>query len=316
MISSVQDWERRIGMFPNRTISSGEGSFPSSGELGRNSSMPSLKGRPVFPPSAKGRFPPHFSSPCNPYIFDAARFACEKKPTQQRPTIRYLDRDRERHVTRWLMEAQDALEKMEPKKKPSSKKKPFLRRFHSHDSNKDFITSAFDDSWNENFILADGSSPKKTKALLKRFQSTNNEGSYDLSDYPSKNDSFDRSESARSRKDADSSSPHSTGASSKKLTPREFLERFPLPKVVSLEGEIHPLVLYRHIGSYTRVEAVRLVGKKNKPVGKPIYIPEGYQGESIALLLHAFIMIVCEIVVMYARQRYVEHQSTCNFYTM
>lgn len=187
------------------------------------------------------------------------------------------------------MEAQEALEKMEPnKKKPSTKKKPFLRRFHSQESNnKDFITNPFDNSWNENFILSDGSNPKKTKALLKRFQPTTHEN-FDGGTETSRNDTFDKSESNGSRLDVDSPSPQSTGVS-KKLTPREFLERYTLPRVVNLEGEDQPLLLYKQIASYTRVEAVRLVGKKGKPVGKPIYIPEGYQGKILTPILH----IIC-----------------------
>lgn len=253
-------------MFPNRTISSGDGSFPSSGEFGRNSSMPSLKGRPLMKPA---RFPPHFGPPSNPYIFDASKFMSEKMPQRSR----YMDRDREKHVTRWLMEAQDALDN---KKKVSSKKKPFLRRFHSQESNKDFISGSFDESWNDNFILADNFSPKKSKPLLRRFQSNNESFDGELGS------TFDRtSESNGSKMDlGETPSPQSTGAASRKLSPRDFLERYSLPKVVSVEGDCHPLLMYRHIPSYTRVEAVRLVGKKGKPVGKPVYIPEGYQGES------------------------------------
>lgn len=240
----AHEWERRVAAFPNRTMSSGDGSsFPSSGELGRNSSMPSLKG---LRPSARHHHQQqqHYSmiSP-NPYIFDAARFANDKKGP-----ARYMDRDRERHVARWLMEARDALEAPKHKRRPPP---PMLRRFHSHDAN-----SGFEDQW------ADG----ELKRARQRQECDR-----------SRNGSCDRSESSRTPFDGGSTASSSRRRRVQHLTPRQFVDKHTLPAVVETSSDV--LLLYRHMANYTRVEAVRLVGKKNKPVGRPIYIPEGYQGE-------------------------------------
>lgn len=60
---------------------------------------------------------------------------------------------------------------------------------------------------------------------------------------------------------------------------KEFVDKFSLPRVVKFEGEDRPVLLYRVLEAHRRVEAVPLTGKKGKLVGKPLYIPDSYDGE-------------------------------------
>lgn len=63
------------------------------------------------------------------------------------------------------------------------------------------------------------------------------------------------------------------------MTLKEFVDKFSLPRVVKFEGEDRPVLLYRVLEAHRRVEAVPLSGKKGKLVGKPLYIPDSYDGE-------------------------------------
>lgn len=63
------------------------------------------------------------------------------------------------------------------------------------------------------------------------------------------------------------------------LSLKEFVDKFSLPRVVKFEGEDRPVLLYRVLEAHRRVEAVPLAGKKGKLVGKPLYIPDSYDGE-------------------------------------
>lgn len=59
---------------------------------------------------------------------------------------------------------------------------------------------------------------------------------------------------------------------------KEFVEKFSLPRVVKIEGDDRPVLLYRVLEAHRRVEAVPLSGKKGKLVGKPLFIPDSYDG--------------------------------------
>ncbi|KAL4716484.1 hypothetical protein ACJJTC_015912 [Scirpophaga incertulas] len=170
------------------------------------------------PPYVAPRFfPPRIRPPPPQYCFDAARFACDaSKP-------RYLDVERERLVTRWLAEANDALVRRErpPRYKPrSSERRPDYmdRRPNAPE-------------WADNFLLG------------------RRAGSVEPED-----------------------------DSSEILTLKEFVEKFSLPRVVKFEGDERPVLLYRVLEAHRRVEAVPLSGKKGKLVGKPLYIPDSYDG--------------------------------------
>ncbi|XP_013191855.1 uncharacterized protein LOC106135974 [Amyelois transitella] len=171
---------------------------------------------PYVPPRF---FPPRIRPPPPQYCFDAARFACDaSKP-------RYLDVERERLVTRWLAEANEALVRRErpppPRYKPrSSERRPdYLERRPNAPE------------WADNFLLG------------------RRNGSVEPED-----------------------------DSSEVMTLKEFVEKFSLPRVVKFEGEERPVLLYRVLEAHRRVEAVPLSGKKGKLVGKPLYIPDSYDG--------------------------------------
>lgn len=67
--------------------------------------------------------------------------------------------------------------------------------------------------------------------------------------------------------------------SSDVMTLKEFVDKFSLPRVVRIEGEDRAVLLYRVLEAHRRVEAVPLSGKKGKLVGKPLYIPDSYDGK-------------------------------------
>ncbi|XP_049879828.1 uncharacterized protein LOC126376477 [Pectinophora gossypiella] len=169
---------------------------------------------PYVPPRF---FPPRIRPPPPQYCFDAARFACDaSKP-------RYLDVERERLVTRWLAEANEALVRRDrpPRYKPrSSERRPDFpeRRPNAPE-------------WADNFLLG------------------------------RRNGSVE---------------PEDDG--SEVMTLKEFVDKFSLPRVVKFEGEERPVLLYRVLEAHRRVEAVPLSGKKGKLVGKPLYIPDSYDG--------------------------------------
>ncbi|XP_050356039.1 uncharacterized protein LOC126777155 isoform X1 [Nymphalis io] len=168
---------------------------------------------PYVPPRF---FPPRLRPPPPQYCFDAARFACDaSKP-------RYLDVERERLVTRWLAEANEALVRRDrpPRYKPrSSERRP------------DFLERRPNPDWSDNFLLG------------------RRNGSAEPED-----------------------------ESSDVMTLKEFVDKFSLPRVVKFEGEDRAVLLYRVLEAHRRVEAVPLSGKKGKLVGKPLYIPDSYDG--------------------------------------
>ncbi|XP_039764800.1 uncharacterized protein LOC120637182 [Pararge aegeria] len=169
---------------------------------------------PYVPPRF---FPPRIRPPPPQYCFDAARFACDaSKP-------RYLDVERERLVTRWLAEANEALVRRDrpPRYKPrSSERRPdFLERRPNAPE------------WADNFLLG------------------RRNGSAEPED-----------------------------ENSDVMTLKEFVDKFSLPRVVRFEGEDRAVLLYRVLEAHRRVEAVPLSGKKGKLVGKPLYIPDSYDG--------------------------------------
>ncbi|KAM3956811.1 LOW QUALITY PROTEIN: imaginal disc development protein B4 [Aphomia sociella] len=177
---------------------------------------PAYAPHPHVPPRF---FPPRIRPPPQ-YCFDAARFACDaSKP-------RYLDVERERLVTRWLAEANEALVRRDrpPRYKPrSSERRP------------DFMPSDLQrrpnaPEWADNFLLG------------RRNGSVEPEDDSDV------------------------------------MTLKEFVDKFSLPRVVKFEGEDRPVLLYRVLEAHRRVEAVPLSGKKGKLVGKPLYIPDSYDG--------------------------------------
>ncbi|KAG6451504.1 hypothetical protein O3G_MSEX007184 [Manduca sexta] len=167
---------------------------------------------PYVPPRF---FPPRIRPPPPQYCFDAARFACDaSKP-------RYLDVERERLVTRWLAEANEALVRRDrpPRYKPrSSERRP------------DYLDRRGPE-WSDNFLLG------------------------------RRNGSVE---------------PEDDG--SEVMSLKEFVDKFSLPRVVKFEGEDRPVLLYRVLEAHRRVEAVPLSGKKGKLVGKPLYIPDSYDG--------------------------------------
>ncbi|XP_012550774.2 uncharacterized protein LOC105842420 [Bombyx mori] len=168
---------------------------------------------PYVPPRF---FPPRIRPPPPQYCFDAARFACDaSKP-------RYLDVERERLVTRWLAEANEALVRRDrpPRYKPrSSERRP------------DFLDRRPVPEWSDNFLLG------------------RRNGSVEPED-----------------------------DTSEVMTLKDFVDKFSLPRVVKFEGEDRPVLLYRVLEAHRRVEAVPLSGKKGKLVGKPLYIPDSYDG--------------------------------------
>ncbi|XP_063369686.1 uncharacterized protein LOC134658019 [Cydia amplana] len=168
---------------------------------------------PYVPPRF---FPPRIRPPPPQYCFDAARFACDaSKP-------RYLDVERERLVTRWLAEANEALVRRDrpPRYKPrSSERRP------------DYLERRPAPEWSDNFLLGR------------------------------------RNGSAEPEEDC-----------SEVMTLKEFVDKFSLPRVVRFEGEERAVLLYRVLEAHRRVEAVPLSGKKGKLVGKPLYIPDSYDG--------------------------------------
>lgn len=172
---------------------------------------PAYAPHPPYPPPRF--FPPrlHPRPPPPQYCFDAARFACDaSKP-------RYLDVERERLVTRWLAEANEALVRRErpPRYKPrSSERRP-------------------NTEWNDNFML------RRNGSAEPEDDSSSDSGSMSLKD---------------------------------------FVDKFSLPRVVRLESDDKPVLLYRVLEAHRRVEAVPLSGKKGKLVGKPLYIPDSYDG--------------------------------------
>lgn len=177
---------------------------------------PAYVPHPPYPPPRF--YPPRIRPPPPQYCFDAARFACDaSKP-------RYLDVERERLVTRWLAEANEALVRRDrpPRYKPrSSERRPdFLDRRPNAPE------------WADNFLLG------------------------------RRNGSVEPEEE-----------------SSDVMTLKDFVDKFSLPRVVRFEGEDRAVLLYRVLEAHRRVEAVPLSGKKGKLVGKPLYIPDSYDGE-------------------------------------
>ncbi|KAG7300994.1 hypothetical protein JYU34_015357 [Plutella xylostella] len=178
---------------------------------------PAYAPHPPYPPP---RFlPPRIRPPPPQYCFDAARFACDaSKP-------RYLDVERERLVTRWLAEANEALVRRDrpPRYKPrSSERRPeFERRPNVPE-------------WSDNFLLG-----RRNGSVEPEDEETND------------------------------NSP---------LSLKEFVDKFSLPRVVRFEGEDRAVLLYRVLEAHRRVEAVPLTGKKGKLAGKPLYIPDSYDG--------------------------------------
>ncbi|XP_026332817.1 uncharacterized protein LOC113239872 isoform X1 [Hyposmocoma kahamanoa] len=184
---------------------------------------PAYAPHPPHPHPYPPRFyPPRIRPPPPQYCFDAARFACDaSKP-------RYLDVERERLVTRWLAEANEALVRRDrpPRYKPrSSERRPDYpeRRPNAPE-------------WADNFLLG------------------RRNGSVEPED-----------------------------DCSEVMTVKEFVDKFSLPRVVKFEGEERPVLLYRVLEAHRRVEAVPLSGKKGKLVGKPLYIPDSYDGKWIDL---------------------------------
>ncbi|XP_032523800.2 uncharacterized protein LOC116775090 [Danaus plexippus] len=176
---------------------------------------PAYVPHPPYPPPRF--YPPRIRPPPPQYCFDAARFACDaSKP-------RYLDVERERLVTRWLAEANEALVRRDrpPRYKPrSSERRPdFLDRRPNAPE------------WADNFLLG------------------------------RRNGSVEPEEE-----------------SSDVMTLKDFVDKFSLPRVVRFEGEDRAVLLYRVLEAHRRVEAVPLSGKKGKLVGKPLYIPDSYDG--------------------------------------
>ncbi|XP_045505144.1 uncharacterized protein LOC123701687 [Colias croceus] len=168
---------------------------------------------PYVPPRF---FPPRIRPPPPQYCFDAARFACDaSKP-------RYLDVERERLVTRWLAEANEALVRRDrpPRYKPRSSE----RRLEYLDRRPNAP------EWADNFLLG------------------------------RRNDSAEPEEESEC------------------MTLKDFVDKFSLPRVVKLDGEDRAVLLYRVLEAHRRVEAVPLSGKKGKLVGKPLYIPDSYDG--------------------------------------
>lgn len=186
---------------------------------------PAYAPHPPHPHPYPPRFyPPRIRPPPPQYCFDAARFACDaSKP-------RYLDVERERLVTRWLAEANEALVRRDrpPRYKPrSSERRPDYpeRRPNAPE-------------WADNFLLG------------------RRNGSVEPED-----------------------------DCSEVMTVKEFVDKFSLPRVVKFEGEERPVLLYRVLEAHRRVEAVPLSGKKGKLVGKPLYIPDSYDGKWLFKIL-------------------------------
>lgn len=133
--------------------------------------------------------------------------------------------ERERLVTRWLAEANEALVRRDrpPRYKPrsSERRSDFGRQ-----------------EWSENFLLG------------------RRNGSVEPED------------------------------DSEVMTLKDFVDKFSLPRVVQLEGDERPVLLYRVLEAHRRVEAVPL-SKKGKLVGKSLYIPDSYDGERYLLYFYA-----------------------------
>lgn len=137
--------------------------------------------------------------------------------------------ERERLVTRWLAEANDALVRRDrpPRYKPrSSERKPQERPERRSNA----------PEWADNFLLG-------------------------------------RRNGSVERDDASSNSDNSA------MTLKEFVDKFSLPRVVKLDTDDRPVLLYRMLEAHRRVEAVPLSGKKGKTTGKPLYIPDSYDGQ-------------------------------------
>ncbi|GBP79504.1 hypothetical protein EVAR_58515_1 [Eumeta japonica] len=176
---------------------------------------------PAYAPAPYAPPPPRFFQPrLHPrqpppqYCFDAARFACDaSKP-------RYLDVERERLVTRWLAEANEALVRRDrpPRYKPRSSDRGYSERR------------------SDNFVLT-----RRNGSVEPEEEEKGDEGN---------------------------------------MTLKEFVDKFSLPRVVKFETDDRPVLLYRVLEAHRRVEAVPLSGKKGKLVGKPLYIPDTYDGES------------------------------------
>lgn len=184
---------------------------------------PAYAPHPPYPPPRF--FPPrlHPRPPPPQYCFDAARFACDaSKP-------RYLDVERERLVTRWLAEANDALVRRErpPRYKPRSSERRPPESWAERRPNAP--------EWADNFLLG-----RRNGSTEPEDDSSSDSGSMSL---------------------------------------KEFVDKFSLPRVVKLETDDRPVLLYRVLEAHRRVEAVPLSGKKGKLVGKPLYIPDCYDGE-------------------------------------
>lgn len=85
------------------------------------------------------------------------------------------------------------------------------------------------------------------------------------------------------------------------MTLKDFVDKFSLPRVVKFEGEDRPVLLYRVLEAHRRVEAVPLSGKKGKLVGKPLYIPDSYDGECFFSLSIFFLFDVLAFTGLFLR---------------
>lgn len=190
-------------MFPNATVSS-RSSSSRSGSCGRNSSMPSLQLQ--TPLSPRTSINPLFRSSENQFTsFDASHFNFQQH-------------------------------------KMAEKRKSYLRRYHSHDSQANLGESSGESKNN---------SPDSTQDRM-----------------------FSRSISDSA------SSPESTGDRNHEYQVKDFLERYSLPRVVRVAGG-EPLLLYRCFDSFTKVQATGLYGKKGKEKidNNVLHFPEGYLGK-------------------------------------
>lgn len=132
----------------------------------------------------------------------------------------------------------------------------------------------------------------RRKAHLRRYHSHESQNNYIESSGESKDPSPDntqnRSEGPPSKSSKSSSSTHNS-TNSDSITNdnhcsyevREFLDRFSLPRVVRVTsgGAGEPLLLYRCFDNFTKVQA-RPVGRKGKEKhdGRVLQFPEGYPG--------------------------------------
>nr|XP_022913776.1 uncharacterized protein LOC111424471 [Onthophagus taurus]XP_022913777.1 uncharacterized protein LOC111424471 [Onthophagus taurus] len=229
-------------MFQNATVSSRSSSSRSGGTTtcGRNSSMPSL-------PSLRLHQGP-------PLMVASTSF---------NPVFRHSDALTSFDASQFVFTDQQHHQKRSDRRQNGHRRHALLRRFNSHDShttttNVNFLNSSnFVSNFNDSSIVSIEDEPGK----LNEFESV-----------------------GYKRRDMETS-PENTGdrdLNNKKrqeYNAKDFLERFSLPRVVRVEnGE--PLLLYRCIDSFTKVQATGFIGKKRKEKmnGNQLFFPEGYCG--------------------------------------